>query len=110
MNDYHKIYCKYDYLKLIEVIENKVKYKPEVILICKRLLDEKKVSEKKIKEHARIIVQTKFLDYFTQGKHWHNKSIDFESSFLSNKELKSCFNSAKSDYIARRNDATNLNY
>ncbi len=103
---YLQHYQELNHIQLIHILEYPEGYIPEVLKLCKRLLNEMDVSEDIKIEEARKFHINKYLDYFNKGNHWQGASISLESHFLTEDEMKACFEYTKELYIRYRNDAT----
>lgn len=104
---YLQHYQELDYIELVHILEYPEGYIPEVLTLCKRLLEQKDISAELKMEEARKFYVHKFLNYFNEGNHWQGASISLESHFLTEDEMKDCFEYAKEVYIHYRNGATN---
>lgn len=106
MIDVEKYYKNSSAKELVHIIEQKNKYKNEVIQYCKKRLSEKNISIEILKKYSIKFFQQKFYNYFVEGKHWSGEPIDLTSYFLDQREVKNCFKESKSEYITNRKNAT----
>lgn len=103
---YLQHYQELSYKELVHVLEYPEGYIPEVLELCKDLLEQKNIPVELKIEEARKFHIRKFLDYFKEGNHWQGASILLISHFLTIEEMRECFAYAKGLYIRYRNDAT----
>jgi len=105
-NQYLKYYEGKEYQELIAILEHPSGYIPEVLELCKEILEQKNVSDEQKVEIAKKHHIKRFILYFNKGKHWRDVSVCLDSHFLSEAEMRYCFEEAKQQYTDYINLAT----
>lgn len=104
--DLKKYYSDVTDIKLIEILESPSSYNNEVIDYCKIELQKRNIDNTDIKNLAKNINEKNFYQYFSKGDYLIDKQICLDSFFLSEDEMKKCFENSKYEYTQYINGAT----
>jgi uncharacterized membrane protein len=83
--NYRKIYNKYSDSELVNVISNSKNYEPESVKVAKEIINERKISEKKVEEiiiSNRINLSKSSYDLKNDIKHYSNLIFHFLTKYF----------------------------